>query len=412
MSENLIRRQRRKSLTDAMVAALPRSPKRYTRADPEQRSHYLRIPPQGPVTYHTAARDPYGKLVWSQNGTADLLKIEESREITRAKIKRIKAGLPASEPLPPRPDSFKSVAESWLKRYVAKQGLRSQREIERCLRVYVYPHWVDRAFTTIGRSDLAKLKDNIEDHHGARTADLVGSYLSTIGNWYGERSDDYINPFLRHKRRVPKGAGKRSRMLNDDELRRLWAACEKADSFGRFVMLLLLTAQRRGALARMRWRDLDGDVWHMPREPREKGNGGVLKLPPIALEIIRAQPKLAGDDRVFWMFRNETSSLAEPKSRLDKNCGLSGWVLHDARRTARSLMSRAGVPSEHAERVLGHVIPGIEQIYDRHEYFEEKGAALAKLEQLIKQIVHGEPGGNVLPMQPPAKKRAPAAARP
>jgi hypothetical protein len=36
------------------------------------------------------------------------------------------------------------------------------------------------------------------------------------------------------------------------------------------------------------------------------------------------------------------------------------------------LMSRAGVPSEHAERVLGHVIPGIEQIYDRHQYFEEK----------------------------------------
>jgi hypothetical protein len=79
MSENLIRRQRRKSLTDAMVASVPRKPKRYTKADPEQRSHYLRIPPQGPIAYHTAARDPYGKLVWSQNGTADVLKIEESR---------------------------------------------------------------------------------------------------------------------------------------------------------------------------------------------------------------------------------------------------------------------------------------------------------------------------------------------
>ena len=63
MSKNLIRRQRRKSLTDAMVASLPRRPKRYTKADPEQRSHYLRIPPQGPVAYHTATRDPFGKLV-------------------------------------------------------------------------------------------------------------------------------------------------------------------------------------------------------------------------------------------------------------------------------------------------------------------------------------------------------------
>jgi integrase len=396
MSENLIRRQRRKSLTDAMVAALPRRPNRYTKTDPEQRSHYLRIPPQGPVAYHTATRDPFGKLVWSQNGTADVLKIEESREITRAKIKRIKAGLPASEPLQPPPDSVKSVAENWVKRYVAKQGLRSQHEIERCLRVYVFPHWADRAFTSIGRSDLAKLIDYIEDHNGARTADLVRSYLSSIGNWYGERSDDYINPFLRHKRRVPKGAGKRARTLNDDELHRLWAACGKADGFGRFVQLLLLTAQRRGALARMRWRDLDGDVWHMPREPREKGNGGDLKLPPLALEIIDAQPKLAGDDRIFWMFRNETSSLAEPKSRLDKNSGVVGWTLHDMRRSARSLMSRAGVPSEHAERVLGHVIPGIEQIYDRHEYFEEKAIALEKLAALIEDIVHGKPGGRVV----------------
>jgi len=411
MSKNLIRRQRRKSLTDAMVASLPRRPKRYTQADPEQRSHYLRIPPQGPIAYHTAARDPYGKLVWSQNGTADVLKIEESREITRAKIKRIKVGLPATEPLQPRPDSFKRVAENWLKRYVAKQGLRSQHEIERCLRVYVNPHWVNRPFTSIGRSDLAKLMDYIEDHHGARTADLVRSYLSSIGNWYGERSDDYVNPFLRHKRRVPKGAGKRARILNDDELRRLWAACENADSFGRFTQLLLLTAQRRGAVARMRWRDLDGDVWHMPREPREKGNGGDLKLPRLALEIIHAQPKLAGDERVFWMFRNETSSLAEPKSRLDKNCGLTGWVLHDARRTARSLMSRAGVPSEHAERVLGHVIPGIEQIYDRHQYFEEKAAALAKLAQLIERIVNPPAGDVVLHMQP-RKKRSLAVVRP
>jgi integrase len=146
----------------------------------------------------------------------------------------------------------------------------------------------------------------------------------------------------------------------------------------------------------MRWRDLDGDVWHMPREPREKGNGGDLKLPPLALEIIDAQPKLAGDDRIFWMFRNETSSLAEPKSRLDKNSGVVGWTLHDMRRSARSLMSRAGVPSEHAERVLGHVIPGIEQIYDRHEYFEEKAIALEKLAALIEDIVHGKPGGRVV----------------
>ena len=44
------------------------------------------------------------------------------------------------------------------------------------------------------------------------------------------------------------------------------------------------------------------------------------------------------------------------------------WRLHDLRRTARSLMSRAGVRPDIAERVLGHAIVGVEGVYDRHSY--------------------------------------------
>jgi hypothetical protein len=59
-------------------------------------------------------------------------------------------------------------------------------------------------------------------------------------------------------------------------------------------------------------------------------------------------------------------------------------------------MSRAGVSSEHAERVMGHAIKGVEGIYDRHEYLDEKSAALAKLANLIDGIVH--PRANVVPI--------------
>jgi hypothetical protein len=56
-------------------------------------------------------------------------------------------------------------------------------------------------------------------------------------------------------------------------------------------------------------------------------------------------------------------------------------------------MSRAKVPRDHAERVLGHVIPGVEGVYDRHSYQAEKGEALAKLASLVAKIVMGG-GGN------------------
>jgi integrase len=64
------------------------------------------------------------------------------------------------------------------------------------------------------------------------------------------------------------------------------------------------------------------------------------------------------------------------------------WVHHDLRRTARSLMSRTGVFPDVAERVLGHVIPGVRGTYDRYEYFDEKRDALERLAALIERILH------------------------
>src|SRR5262249_45834846 len=74
------------------------------------------------------------------------------------------------------------------------------------------------------------------------------------------------------------------------------------------------------------------------------------------------------------------------------------WVLHDLRRTARSLMSRAGVRPDIAERVLGHAIGGVEGIYDRHLYDREKAFALQQLAKLVLGIVK-PPRGNVVSLR-------------
>ena len=74
------------------------------------------------------------------------------------------------------------------------------------------------------------------------------------------------------------------------------------------------------------------------------------------------------------------------------------WTLHDLRRTARSLMSCAGVRPDIAERVLGHAIKGVEGIYDRHSYREEKAHALKALAGLIEKIVN-PPATNVTPIR-------------
>ena len=65
-------------------------------------------------------------------------------------------------------------------------------------------------------------------------------------------------------------------------------------------------------------------------------------------------------------------------------------------------MSRAGVSGDLAERVLGHVQPGVRGVYDRYEYRTEKADALARLAALIDGIVN--PRDNVTPMRKRARR--------
>ena len=83
--------------------------------------------------------------------------------------------------------------------------------------------------------------------------------------------------------------------------------------------------------------------------------------------------------------------LTKRKSIFDRKLsGVAPFTIHDLRRTARSLMSRAGVRPDIAERVLGHVQPGVAGIYDRHAYKEEKREALRMLAGLIENILRGD----------------------
>ena len=70
---------------------------------------------------------------------------------------------------------------------------------------------------------------------------------------------------------------------------------------------------------------------------------------------------------------------------------LPNWTLHDLRRTAKTLMVRAGVRPDISERVLGHVIAGVEGTYDRHSYADEKRDALEKLAEMVERISNPPP---------------------
>jgi integrase len=384
---------RRKTLTDSMIASLSPKPKPYTVADPELAGLNVRVQPTGTKKFLVIARNPNGKQKWITLGGADVYSIEEAREKAREAIKATREGKSLSGP-----ETFESVANEWFKRHVEAKGIISGKNFRSAIDRHLMPSWEGRSFESIRRGDVSSVLDKVEDSAGPCAADFALSVTSMICNWYATRHDDYSSPIIKGMRRSNSKERARDRTLNDDELRQVWRTAEADGPFGAFIRVALLTGQRREKILAMRWEHIKDGEWCIPAEKREKGTAGCLVLPKMALDIINAQPRLESNPHVF-PGRGDKYMGGESKRKADFDAKLKGvahFTLHDLRRTARSLMSRAGVRPDIAERVLGHVQGGVLGIYDRHQYRDEKAHALNALAGLIETIIN--PNEKVVPI--------------
>ena len=315
------RRARQKQFTDAMVAALKLKTKPYTEPDPELRLHFVQVYESGRKgVLSVRKRDRYGKLRWIRIGRVGDISIAESREIAREVIKRLDAGQEPFPPEPVQPDTVADVVENYFRRHVEPRGTITAQEKLRVITKHVLPHWGRRPFIEMmTRSNIARLLDAVEDAHGAWVADKVLIELSGIASWYASRNDGFTPPFVRNMRRVPAHLQKRTNLLSDEQIRsivRTATELSAADlaarsnhelrtvsgaAFARLVMVLLLGGQRLAKTVEMRWDNLASDgTWIIPSaSAREKGTAGSLKLPPLALQFIHAQPHLASNPYVF-----------------------------------------------------------------------------------------------------------------
>jgi integrase len=305
-------------------------------------------------------------------------------------------------------DTLKAIVEEYLTR--EGKRLRSINERRATLQRHVLPMLGARRIDDISRTDIVRLLDGIADKTGAPMADHVLAHLRRVMTWHASRSDDFRSPIVRGMARTKPSQRQRQRILTDAELRAVWQAAKAAQSaFGHLVLLLLLTATRRNEAALMRCGEVSGDEWTIPQERYKTGRELVIPLSPAAQAVLATVPKIGKSGLVFTTdgkhplsgfskFKRafDAKVLAVLRER-DPEATLPRWTLHDLRRTARSLMSRASVPADHAERCLGHVIGGVRGTYDRHLYLAEKRHAFAVLAALVERIVN-PPADNVVPM--------------
>jgi integrase len=373
-----------KQATDLGIRALRPQVKRYEQ--PLGNGLYVVVQPTGrrgyAVRYRFAGKPrkltlPRGiSLAGARKAAADaLLEVEQGRD-------------PGSKRQPEAAaDTLQAVCEDYFRREGAK--LRSTRRRQREFELKVYPTLGDHPIAEIKRSDVVRLLDRIEEGSGAPTADLIKAFLSVVFNWYAARSDDFRSPIVRGMARTRARERARTRILTDAELQAVWTTAEsQVHPFAKLVQFLLLTAARRTEALGLTWTEIDGTDWVLPAARNKVKVELVRPLSTAAQAVLARLPRIVDSKFVFTAGNRPLGGLSTHKCRFDAQCGVSGWTLHDLRRTARSLMSRAGVNTDHAERCLGHVIGGVRGIYDRHEFHREKLHAYEALAAQIERIVN------------------------
>ena len=167
----------------------------------------------------------------------------------------------------------------------------------------------------------------------------------------------------------------------------------------------------------MRWEDIDlaADVWTITDS--KTGNDHLVPLSPQVREILLNRKNGVGySKKMLWMKDSEfvfpsayntsngaqsghAASTKEARKRIQTESGIKGWTAHDLRRTARTLMSRLNIKAIVREKVLNHAQNGVQSVYDRYDYLQEKADALNKLANEIDQILGINHEANLVPLR-------------
>jgi integrase len=319
------------------------------------------------------------------------------REETRAEAKRERLA---------ETNTVDAILDKFEARYSSK--LRSGDQIKRAFTVYVRPRIGTKSIYDLKRRDIVEMLDAIEDENGPVMADRVLAHVRKAFNWWTVQDEDFKSPIVRGMARTKPGERERDRVLADDELRDVWAALELIDGpacYPAYVKTLLLTMTRRNEASDMQAAEFDGDVWVIPASRYKNKQDHAIPLSDAALAVL---PKGNGylfsttdGKKAFSGFSKSKAELDRQIAKIRKADGrtkMPRWTLHDLRRTGRTLMSRAGVPDDHAERAMGHKIGGVRGTYDRYAYLDEKRKAFDALAGLVALILN-PPAGNVVKLE-------------
>ncbi|WP_338722417.1 tyrosine-type recombinase/integrase [Devosia sp. XK-2] len=257
----------------------------------------------------------------------------------------------------------------------------------------------DTPIDMIRRKDVVAVLDGIVERGTPTRANRALAAFKKLMNWCIDRGDIETSPVA--SLRPPTREVARDRVLEGAEIAALWKAADaEGFPFAHFVHMLMLTGQRRGEVAAMRWSeiDLDDAIWTLPAQRSKNGRLHIVPLTDAMVAILKSLPRFIGSDFVFTTTGvTPISGFGRLKKRLDDALpeATEDWRFHDFRRTASTGMAKVGVLPHVIDAVTNHksgIVSGVAATYNRYSYLEEKRDALARWGETVSTLVKSNDG--------------------
>ncbi len=299
-------------------------------------------------------------------GTYPAVSLAKAREQARDVMAKASAGEDPSLERRERKGtgrSFGAMAHEVLAAKEATLRAVTLRDYRRQLKANLLPEWQDRPAGSVTRREVVQLVERIADRApigGNRTLALV----RLLYNEALRRDFPGVEHNPAHMVRPPRPEGRRDRFLSRDEIRAVWVATEpEAPVMRSLFRVALLTGQRIGNVAAMRWDAIVDDLW---RIRAEEFKGRRPHLVPLSVGVLGAIEGLRGlDPDVVFLGpvhgkRAHVVTTSRALRRIRERTNLPHWTAHDFRTTLRTHATRAkedgglGVAPNVADAVLGH----------------------------------------------------------
>jgi len=377
-------KRRRKSglFSDRFIKALKPETKMYQIR--EGRGFAIRVLPSGVKTWYYIYQFN-GKRRHLNLGNYPDKSLKEAHQAYRQAYELVKGGIdPLSEPMSQTADLEKAnltiseLANLYLQHIENHLVPRSVVQQGRILKNDVINKIGDCLANDLSRRQSIALVEDVADRAPGQARNVIKT-ARAMYSYALEREMVEFNPFSGIGRAVPSTAPRtRDRVLSDRELANLWQNLAGKD-IGRIILLVLLTGQRPGEVAGMRWDEIDGHWWIVPAERTKNKRENRVYLTWSARSLL---PLPVVDEEFVFPARGRgkwggASGSIRPGSLShyitdNEYFGLKRWTPHDLRRTMATGLAKLGCPDEVIDEVLNHKKKGVIGVYNRHRYDVEK----------------------------------------